>query len=51
MDMFTLWLLAVSGVVTIFLFTVRSFLDQLSEVFAAWHRARRAIRNGQADRE
>ncbi|MGW3633484.1 hypothetical protein ACWD7F_25570 [Streptomyces sp. NPDC005122] len=49
-DVLTLWLLAAASVVSVALFTVRGFLDQLREVFAAWHRARRAIR-GDVDDE
>ncbi|KUO10517.1 hypothetical protein [Streptomyces sp. DSM 15324] len=37
-------LLAASGVVTILLFVVRGLLDQLPDVFAAWHRAKKAYR-------
>lgn len=50
-DVLTLWILAASSVLTIFLFTVRSILEQLPQVFAAWHRARWAMRNSRADRE
>ncbi|MFD5815602.1 hypothetical protein [Streptomyces sp. NPDC127038] len=47
-DVLTLWILAVAGVASVLLFTVRGILDQLPEVFAAWHRAKRAIR-GESD--
>ncbi|MER6442934.1 hypothetical protein ABT275_42550 [Streptomyces sp. NPDC001185] len=45
-----LWLLAAASVVSVALFTVRGILDQLREVFVAWHRARDAIR-GDVDDE
>ncbi|MFJ8273768.1 hypothetical protein ACIQ8G_26400 [Streptomyces sp. NPDC094154] len=48
-DVLTLWILAAAGVVSVVLLTVRSILNQLPEVFAAWHRARRAIRNQARD--
>ncbi|MEU4490140.1 hypothetical protein AB0H94_35610 [Streptomyces purpurascens] len=51
MDVLTLWILATAGVVSVLLFTVRGFLEQLPEVFAAWHRARRALRDRDAERE
>lgn len=50
-DVLTLWILAASGVFTVLLFAVRSILEQLPQVFAAWHQARRAMRNSRADRE
>ncbi|MEV6758191.1 hypothetical protein [Streptomyces sp. NPDC051214] len=51
MDVLTLWILAAAGVASVLLFTVRGILDQLPEVFAAWHRARRALREQEADNE
>ncbi|MEU6381667.1 hypothetical protein [Streptomyces sp. NPDC046909] len=45
MDALTLWILAASGVITILLFTVRGLLEQLPELFAAWHRAKKALRD------
>jgi hypothetical protein len=50
-DVFTLWILATAGVVSVLLFTVRGILEQLPEVFAAWHRARRALRDRDAEGE
>jgi hypothetical protein len=44
-DVLTLWILGAAGAMSVLLFTVRGILDQLPEVFAAWHRARRAIRD------
>ncbi|WP_189192692.1 hypothetical protein [Streptomyces albiflavescens] len=43
-DVLSLWILAAAGVASVVLFAVRGVLDQLPQVFAAWHRARRAIR-------
>ncbi|WP_326659082.1 hypothetical protein [Streptomyces canus] len=45
LDALTMWILGTAGAVSVFLFTVRGLLDQLPEVFEAWHRARRAIRD------
>ncbi|MER7195584.1 hypothetical protein [Streptomyces flaveolus] len=52
-DVLTLWILGAAGAVSVLLFTARGLLDQLPEVFAAWHRARRAIsdRSGDDDQE
>ncbi|MEU3246958.1 MULTISPECIES: hypothetical protein [unclassified Streptomyces] len=50
MDVLILWFLAAASVVSVALFTVRGILDQLREVFVAWHRARGAIR-GDVDDE
>ncbi|MCG7208156.1 hypothetical protein [Streptomyces arenae] len=49
MDVLTLWILATSGVVASVLFAVRGILEQLPGVFAAWHRAKRALRNQEPD--
>jgi hypothetical protein len=38
----TLWLLGASGVLSIALFVVKGLLDQLPDVFASLHAARRA---------
>nr|WP_282549490.1 hypothetical protein [Streptomyces rochei] len=44
-DVLTLWILGVAGAMSVLMFTVRALLDQLTEVFAAWHRAKRAVRD------
>ncbi|MET7440559.1 hypothetical protein ACWERY_10605 [Streptomyces sp. NPDC004082] len=49
MDVLTVWILAVAGVASVLLFAVRGILDQLPDVFAAWHRAKRAIRGENDD--
>ncbi|WP_329538336.1 hypothetical protein OG568_53945 (plasmid) [Streptomyces sp. NBC_01450] len=51
MDVLTLWILAASGVVTLLLFTVRGILEQLPDLFASWHRAKRALRDRESDTE
>ncbi|MCZ4607702.1 hypothetical protein O3S80_28865 [Streptomyces sp. Lzd4kr] len=48
-DALTMWILGTAGAASVFLFTVRGLLDQLPEVFEAWHRARRAIRDQAGD--
>lgn len=48
-DSVILWLLSAFGVLAIFLFCVKGFLDALPDVFASWHRARRAWKDEQAD--
>uniref|UniRef100_UPI003F492599 hypothetical protein n=1 Tax=Streptomyces chartreusis TaxID=1969 RepID=UPI003F492599 len=48
-DALTMWILGMAGAASVFLFTVRGLLDQLPEVFEAWHRARRAIRDRAGD--
>lgn len=40
-DSIILWLLAASGVLSIFLFVARGLLDQLPEIIAAWRKVRR----------
>ncbi len=52
-DVLTLWILGVAGAMSVLMFTVRALLDQLPEVFAAWHRAKRAVRdrNGEDDQQ
>jgi hypothetical protein len=48
-DALTMWILGMAGAASVFLFTVRGLLGQLPEVFVAWHRARRAIRDRAGD--
>jgi hypothetical protein len=48
-DALTMWILGTAGAGSVLLFTVRGLLDQLPEVFEAWHRARRAIRDRARD--
>ncbi|MDX2575905.1 hypothetical protein PV332_10475 [Streptomyces scabiei] len=49
-DSVTLWLLGTFGVLAVLLFCVKGFLDALPDVFASWHRARRAWK-GERDEE
>ncbi|MER8073379.1 hypothetical protein ABTZ59_34540 [Streptomyces sp. NPDC094034] len=49
MDSIILCLLAVSGVLSIFLFVARGLLDQTPEVINAWHRVQRAYRGTEPD--
>lgn len=46
MDSAILWLLGAASVLTIVLFVVKGLLDQLPDVFASWHRAKRAFHEG-----
>ncbi|WP_329529705.1 hypothetical protein OG568_48305 (plasmid) [Streptomyces sp. NBC_01450] len=48
-DALTLLILGAAGALSVLLFTVRGLLDQLPEVFEAWHRAKRAIRDRAGD--
>ncbi|MER5200523.1 hypothetical protein ACWD3J_44080 [Streptomyces sp. NPDC002755] len=50
-DDLTLLILGAATPVSILLITVRGLLNQLCEVFEAWHRARRASRSGRRRRE
>ncbi|WP_187285011.1 hypothetical protein [Streptomyces sp. OR43] len=48
MDSIILWLLAASGVLSIFLFVARGLLNQLPEIIIAWRKVQRMYQN--ADR-
>ncbi|MFD9543470.1 hypothetical protein [Streptomyces sp. NPDC060022] len=54
MDSIILWLLAASGVLSIFLFVARGLLDQLPDIITAWRKVQRiyqsADRNGDDSR-
>ena len=45
MDSAILWIVGISGVLTIALFVIKGLLDQLPEIAASWHRAKRAFRD------
>lgn len=47
-DSIILWLLAASGVLSIFLFVARGLLDQLPEIIVAWRKVQRMYQS--ADR-
>ncbi|MGW8863353.1 hypothetical protein ACWGNY_30775 [[Kitasatospora] papulosa] len=48
MDSIILWLLAASGVLSIFLFVARGLLDQLPDIITAWRKVQRTYQS--ADR-
>ncbi|MCY1655561.1 hypothetical protein AB0L83_31720 [Streptomyces sp. NPDC052071] len=48
MDSIILWLLATSGVLSIFLFVARGLLDQLPDIITAWRKVQRTYQS--ADR-
>ncbi|MEV7114405.1 hypothetical protein [Streptomyces anulatus] len=45
MDSIILWLLAASGVLSIFLFVARGLLDQLPEIITAWRKVQQAYQS------
>ncbi|MFD4130382.1 hypothetical protein ACFXKK_35655 [Streptomyces globisporus] len=45
MDSIILWLLAASGVLSIFLFVARGLLDQLPEIITAWRKVQQTYQS------
>ncbi|MEY2229484.1 hypothetical protein [Streptomyces sp. BF23-19] len=46
-DSIILWLLAASGVLSIFLFVVRALLDQLPDIIGAWRKVQRIYQSAE----